>query len=180
MPCFICGAFPKIAINVKDTRIWRQLPNPVPSNRMCFHIKHDLECPHCKVGLAPEEEVKEMYFIEPNFKGIVKKKDGYTCQVCGYKQKEKPKPIPHQQKDETDRDYLYRRFIANLAKSDKEKRLVVAHFHKRYGKETYKKRHEIQNVRILCEDCHNAETANHQIERWVDRLKKCLWLKRLE
>ncbi len=180
MSCFMCMAFPRVKISVKDTTIWRQLPNPVPSNRMCFHIKHDLECPYCKVGSVSAEEERKKYYIEPDFEEKIFERDNYTCRACGYKQKGKPKPVPRRKEGETAKDYLYRRFMASLAKHDQKKSLFVAHFHARYGKETYKNRHEIENARTLCVDCHNTETAMHQMLGWIDKMNKCPRLKKLE
>ncbi len=48
-----------------------------------------------------------MYFIERGFREAILKRDKYTCQACGYKQKTKPTSIPLKKKNETDADYLY-------------------------------------------------------------------------
>jgi 5-methylcytosine-specific restriction endonuclease McrA len=180
MSCMICMAFPEIIIRKDNTRIWEQVPNPVPSNRLCLHTKHDLECPHCKVGVVPEEEIRERYFIEPNFREQVLKRDKYTCQACGYKQKEKPISIPRKSKNESDAGYLFRRFASTLGKSGQNKSLIVAHCSRKYENETYENRHKMENARTLCVDCHNIETAKHQMERWLKKMNECPWLKQLE
>ncbi len=180
MTCMICIAFPEIVIQKRNTRVWYQLPNPVPSNRLCFHIRHQLECVHCEFGVAPEAEVREMYFIERGFREAILKRDKYTCQACGYKQKTKPTSIPLKKKNETDADYLYRRFISSLGRFDQEKSLVVAHYSRRYESETYENRHTMENARTLCVDCHNAETAKHQMEDWLEKMKICPRLNKVE
>ena len=62
MMCMICMTFPEIVIYKKNPKNWYQFPNPIPSNRLCFHIKHELECPCCEFGVVPEEKMQEMYF----------------------------------------------------------------------------------------------------------------------
>jgi 5-methylcytosine-specific restriction endonuclease McrA len=178
--CMICMAFPEVAIQKGDTRIWHQLSNPVPSNRLCFHIKHELECPHCEFGVVPEEEIRERYFIDPIFRDSILKRDKYTCQACGYKQENKPPSITRRKKNENEAEYLYRRFMSSLGKSDQDRSLVVAHYSRRYEDETYENRHKMDNARTLCVDCHNAETAKHQMESWLERMKECPWLNKLE
>jgi hypothetical protein len=180
MTCMICMSFPEVAIQIDDTRIWHQLPNPVPSNRLCFHIRHELECAHCDFGIVSESEMREMYFIESKFREAILKRDKYTCQACGYEQKNKPASISRRKKDETEADYLYRRFVSSLTKSEQDKSLVVAHYNRRYKNETYENRHKMENARTLCVDCHNAETAKHQMERWLERRKECPWLNKLD
>jgi len=180
MHCMICMIFPEVIIKKDNTRIWKQLPNPVPSNRLCSHLKHKLECPYCEFGIEPEEEIRERYFIEPEFREEILKRDNYTCQACGYNQKEKPPSIPPKKKGESDADYLYRRFVSTLASHDRPKLLVVAHYSRRYEDESYDERHKMKNARTLCEDCHNMETAKHQMEAWLKRMEECPWLKSLE
>lgn len=180
MSCMICMTFPEVTIKKNNTKIWEQIPNPVPSNRMCFHIKHNLECPHCKIGVSPDAEIREKYFMTPEFKEQILKRDKYTCQACGYKQKEKPISISRRGKNESDADYLFRRFTAALNKSGQYKSLVVAHYSKRYENETYENRHKMENARTLCVGCHNMETAKHQMENWLKRMSECPWLKKLE
>lgn len=164
MNCMICMAFPQAIIQKDNTRIWKQLPNPVPSNRVCLHLKHRLECPHCKFGVEPEEAVRERYFMEPKYREEIIRRDNHACQACGYKLTEKPQNIPNRMKNESEEEYLYRRFTSDLARSDKPKSLVVAHYSRRYDEETYENRHKMQNARTLCVDCHNLETAKHQME----------------
>ena len=60
------------------------------------------------------------------------------------------------------------------------KSLVVTHYSKRYEEEKYDSRHKLENARTLCVDCHNMETAKHQIEEWIKRMNECPWLKKLE
>jgi len=180
MNCMVCMAFPEIAVPKDNTRIWKQLPKPVPSNKLCLHTKHKLECPHCEIGIVPEEEVREMYFMESDFREKILKRDDYTCQACKYKQKEKPVSIPNRKKGESESDYLFRRFMSSLGSSNQNKSLVVAHYSKRYENETYDNRHKMENARTLCVDCHNMETAKHQMESWLERMKECPWLKKLE
>jgi len=180
MNCMICMAFPEVVVQKDNTAIWKQVPNAVPSNRICLHLKHKLECPYCEAGVEPEEVVRERYFIETDYKEEVLKRDNYTCQACGYKQTQKPSGIKRRAKGESDATYLYRRFTSALASHDKPKSLVVAHYSKRYGEETYDNRHKLENARTLCIDCHNMETAKHQMEEWMKRMNECLWLKNLE
>jgi len=180
MNCMICMAFPEVVVQKENTAIWKQKPNPVPSNRVCFHLKHKLECPYCEVSAEPEEVVRERYHIEPHFREEVLKRDNYTCQACGYKQTQKPNGIKSRAKGEAEAEYLHRRFISDLAHHDKPKSLVVAHYSKRYGEETYNSRHKLENARTLCIDCHNMETAKHQMEEWMKRMNECPWLKKLE
>lgn len=180
MSCMICMAFPEIAVRKDNTTMWEQIPNPVPSNRICLHLKHELECPHCEVGVEPEEALRERYFIEPKYRDEILERDKYTCQACGYKQTEKPAGVQRRAKGEEDAKYLHRRFMSNLARHGKPRSLVVAHYSKRYEEETYESRHKLENARTLCEDCHNMETAKHQIEAWVRRMNECPRLKKLE
>ncbi len=180
MSCMICMAFPEVIILKNDTIVWHQYPNPIPSNRLCFHLKHELECPNCKFDIKSEEEIREMFFIEPKFREKILKRDNYTCQACGYIQKEKPMFISRRKKGENEKDYLFRRFKSSLGKSNQNKSLVIAHYSRRYENETYQNRHKMENARTLCVDCHNMETAKHQMEGWLKRMKECTWLKRLE
>jgi len=180
MSCMICMAFPEVVVQKENTAIWEQVPNPVPSNRVCLHLKHKLECPFCEVGVEPEEVVRERYFIDPNFREEILKRDDYTCQACGYKHAQKPDGITRRTKGESEAAYLHRRFISDLARHDKPRSLVVAHYSKRYGEETYDSRHKLENARTLCLDCHNMETAKHQMEGWMKRMNECPWLKKLE
>ena len=180
MSCMICMAFPKVGVQKENTAIWEQIPDPLPSNRVCLHLKHKLECPHCEVGVEPEEVVRERYFIEPKYRDEILKRDRYTCQACGYKQTEKPAGTQRRAKGEDESKYLYRRFMSSLARHGKPRSLVVAHYSKRYEEETYESRHKLENARTLCEDCHNMETAKHQMEAWTKRLDECPRLKKLE
>jgi 5-methylcytosine-specific restriction endonuclease McrA len=180
MSCMICMAFPQVIVQKENTAIWGQRPNPVPSNRVCLHLKHKLECPYCEVGVAPEEVIEERYLIEPQFRDEILKRDNYTCQACGYKQVQKPKGNKPRAKEEDDATYLHRLFTSHLEHHDKPRPLVVAHYSKRYEEETYDSRHKLENARTLCEDCHNMETAKHQIEEWIKRMNECPWLKKLE
>jgi 5-methylcytosine-specific restriction endonuclease McrA len=180
MSCMICMAFPKVGVQKENTVMWEQIPDPLPSNRVCLHLKHKLECPHCEVGVEPEEVVRERYFIEPQFREEILKRDNYTCQACGYKQTQKPNAVRRRGKGESEADYLRRRFISGLAYHGKPKSLVVAHYSRRYGEETYDRRHTLENARTLCEDCHNMETAKHQIEAWMKRMIECPQLMKLE
>jgi hypothetical protein len=180
MSCLICMAFPEVIVHKKNTKLWFQSSNPVPSNRLCFHIKHKLECPHCEFGIASEDEMRGVYFIERRYREAILKRDNFTCQACGYKQDQKPTPIPLRKKNETEADYLYRRFISTLGKAGQAKHLAIAHYSKRYDEETYENRHKVENARTLCVDCHNAETAKHQMEIWLERMRECAWLNRLE
>jgi 5-methylcytosine-specific restriction endonuclease McrA len=178
--CMICMAFPEVVLDPNDTKKWKQSTNPVPSNRMCLHVRHKLDCPTCMVEPAEEAEIRERYFIEPKYRDAILTKDGYTCQACGYRQTEKPERIPNKKPTESDAEYLYRRFSAGWRTAESPKSLVVAHFAKRYGDETYENRHKMENARSLCEDCHNMETALHQMEDWLQRKKTCPWLQALE
>ena len=180
MSCMICMAFAEVIVDKKNTAIWEQRPNAVPSNRICLHLKHKLECPHCEVGVEPEEVVRERYFIEPKYRDEILKRDRYTCQACGYKQTEKPAGIQRRAKGEDEAKYLYRRFMSSLARHGKPRSLVVAHYSTRYEEETYESRHKLENARTLCEDCHNMETAQHQMEAWTKRMDECPQLKKLE
>jgi 5-methylcytosine-specific restriction endonuclease McrA len=180
MTCMICMAFPNVAVQKENTAIWEQVPNPVPSNRICLHLKHKLECPYCEMGVEPEEVVRERYFIESAFREEIFKRDKYTCQACGYKQTLKPNVIKRRAKGEDEATYLHRRFISELARHNNPKSLVGAHYSKRYGEETYDARHDLENARTLCGDCHNMETAKHQMEEWAKRMNECPWLKNLE
>jgi len=180
MNCMICMAFPEVVVQKENTTIWEQKPNPVPSNRVCLHLKHKLECSYCEVSIEPEEVVRERYFIESDFREEILKRDSYTCQACGYKQTQKPNGIKRRAKGEAGAEYLHRRFISDLARHDKPKPLVVAHYSKRYGEETYNSRHKLENARTLCIDCHNMETAKHQMEEWMKRMNECPRLKKLE
>jgi 5-methylcytosine-specific restriction endonuclease McrA len=180
MCCMICMVFPEIIVQKENPLIWKQRPNPVPSNRVCLHIKHKLECPHCEAETAPEEVIRERYFIEPSFRDEILKRDNYTCQACGYKQTQKREAIKRRAKGEDDAQYLHRRFISDLEHHNKAKSLVVAHYSKRYDEETYDSRHKMENARTLCVDCHNIETAKHQMEDWIKRMNECPWLKKLE
>jgi hypothetical protein len=152
----------------------------VPSNRVCLHLKHKLECPYCEAGVAPEEVIRERYFMEPRFRDEILKRDNYTCQACGYRQAQKPKGIKPRAKEEDEAAYLHRLFISNLAHHEKPRSLVVAHYSKRYEEETYDSRHKLENARTLCVDCHNMETAKHQMEEWIKRMNECPLLKKLE
>ena len=178
--CMICMAFPEIALDTNDPKKWNQKPNPVPSNRICLHVKHKLDCPTCMFETAEAAEIRERYFIEPKYRDAILARDGYTCQACGYKQTSKPDRIPNRKPDETDAEYLYRRFSAGWQASGLPRSLVVAHYARRYGEETYENRHKMENARTLCEDCHNMETALHQMEDWLERKKSCTWLQALE
>src|SRR5437870_13572381 len=90
MKCMICMSFPEITFQIDDPSLWQQLPNPVPSNRMCFHVKHKLMCPHCEFAVISEQEEREMYFMESAFRDLILKRDEYTCQACSYKHNGKP------------------------------------------------------------------------------------------
>jgi 5-methylcytosine-specific restriction endonuclease McrA len=180
MSCMICMAFPELEIRLDSPGVWHQLPNPVPSNRLCFHIRHKLECPYCEFGVITEQEERETYFIAPVFRDAIIMRDNYTCQACGYKQENKPPSIPRRKKNESEADYLYRRFVSSLGKSDQDRLLAVAHYSRRYEDETYENRHNMDNARTLCVDCHNAETAKHQMESWLERMNECPWLNKLE
>jgi hypothetical protein len=180
LACMICMAFPRVSIEVSDLRIWRQLDNPVPSNRLCFHIRHQLDCPHCELGIESQAEQRARFFMESSYREEVLRRDGHTCQACGYKQKEKPASIRRRKKTETRADYLYRRFISGLCRSEQPRSLAVAHYSRRYEEESYENRHRLENARTLCVDCHNAETAKHQMEEWLERMKECPWLRNLE
>jgi hypothetical protein len=180
MTCMICMAFPQVAVRRENTAVWEQRPNAVPSNRLCLHLKHKLECPHCEVGVEPEEVVRERYFIETEFREQILKRDNYTCQACGYMQRQKPNPTKLRTKEESEAEYLHRRFISEMSSHGKPRSLVVAHYSKRYGEESYDKRHKLENARTLCVDCHNIETAKHQMEEWMKRMNECPWLKKLE
>ena len=177
----MCMAFPEVAFKIADTKVWKQLPNPVPSNKMCFHIKHNIICPHCSFGLISEKEKREQFFISKPFSEKILQRDSNTCQACGYTSTEKPRATPKRQESESDAEYLFRRFTSSLASSDKDIRsLAIAHFHRRYDKESYENRHEIENARVLCSECHNAESAKHEMEKWLNKMKTCPWLKSLE
>jgi hypothetical protein len=180
MHCLICMAFPEIIFQKENTAIWQQRPNPVPSNRLCLHLKHKLECPYCEVGIAEEEVIRERYFIEPSFREEILKRDNYICQACGYRQIEKPSGNRRRAKEEDEAGYLYRRFISDLENHEKPKSLVVAHYSKRYDEESYNNRHKLENARTLCVDCHNMETAKHQMEEWMKKMNECPCLKKLE
>ncbi len=178
MACMICMSFPEVIL--LNTSEWEQSANPVPSNRMCFHLKHKLNCPNCKYELATVQEVRETYFTESSFKESILKRDDFTCQACGYKQTRKPSTIGRRKKNESEAEYLHRRFVSSLARSNEDKSLAVAHYAKRYKKESYENRHKIENARTLCIDCHNMETAKHQTEAWLSLMETCSWLKNLE
>jgi hypothetical protein len=180
MHCMICMAFPEVILQKENTSIWKQNSNPVLSNRVCLHLKHKLECPYCETGVELEEVARERFFIEPSFREEILKRDNYTCQACGYKQVQKPAGIKTRAKGEDEARYLHRRFISTMAYHDKPRSLVVAHYSKRYEEETYDSRHKLENARTLCVDCHNMETAKHQMEDWMKRMNECLWLKKLE
>ena len=180
MHCMICMVFPEIIIEKENTANWQQKPNPVPSNRLCLHLKHKLECPNCEVGVAEEAVIRERYFIEPSFREEILRRDNHTCQACGYKQVQKPAGIKPRAKGEDEAGYLHRRFISDMAYHDKPRLLVVAHYRKRYEEETYDSRHKLENARTLCVDCHNMETVKHQVEEWIKRMNECPWLKKLE
>ena len=174
--CMICMAFPEVALDPNNPKAWKQLPNPVPSNRMCLHVRHKLECPTCVVEPAEEAEIRERYFIEPTYRDEILARDHYTCQACGYKQTSKPDRIPNRMAGETEAEYLYRRFSSSWGSSGQPRSLVVAHYARRYVEETYENRHKMENARTLCENCHNMETALHQMEDWLQRKKTCPWL----
>lgn len=178
--CMICMAFPEVTIDPKNTKVWKQLPKAVPSNRMCLHIRHKLECPTCISAPEDESIVRERYFIEPKYREAILERDNYTCQACGYKQTTKPERIPNKGPEESDAEYLYRRFSSGWGVAGQPRSLVVAHYAKRYGEETYENRHKMENARTLCENCHNMETALHQMEAWLERKKTCQWLQVLE
>ena len=178
--CMICMAFPEVVVDPRDPRKWSQSTNPIPSNRMCLHVRHKLDCPTCVVEPAEEAEIRERYLIEPKYRDAILARDGYTCQACGYKQTEKPERIPNKKATESDAEYLYRRFSAGWRVAGSPKSLVVAHYARRYGDETYENRHKMENARTLCEDCHNMETALHQMQDWLERKKTCPWLQALE
>lgn len=180
MQCMMCLSFPTVELDLETPGVWRQTPNPVPSNRLCFHLRHELDCPSCEVGVATSSEVRETFFIEPAYRDEVFERDRYTCQACGYAQTSKPATVGRRRKAESEQDYLYRRFVATLARSDQPRSLVVAHYNKRYGRESYAKRHRLANARALCSECHNAETAKHQWERWALLFSTCPWLSKLE
>src|SRR5208282_1123155 len=81
MHCMICTVFPEVVIQLENTAIWEQSPNPVPSNRVCLHLKHRLECPHCEFGVVDEEAIRERYHIDQDFREKILKRDNYTCQA---------------------------------------------------------------------------------------------------
>lgn len=178
--CMICMAFPEVALDPMDAKKWKPIPNPIPSNRLCFHVRHKLDCPSCMVEPAEEAEIRERYFIEPKYREEILARDSYTCQACGYRQIVKPERISNRKTNETDAEYLYRRFSAGWSTPGSPRNLVVAHYARRYEEETYDNRHKMENARTLCEDCHNMETALHQMEDWLERRKSCPWLQALE
>lgn len=179
MKCMICMAFPSVWVWEINFPKWEQCGNSVPSNRVCFHIKHQLDCPYCVFDTMSEDEIRENH-TDAKFRKLILQRDDYTCQACGYKQTEKPVGLGKGEKGKDEAKHLYKLYLLSLERSDKPKSLHVAHFHKRYGEESYERRHTIENARTLCVDCHNMETAKHQMDDWLKRMKECPRLKTLE
>lgn len=182
MSCMICMSFPEVSINARNPKVWHQVGDfkRVPSNRMCVHIRHLLTCPTCDATTMSLQEEREMFHIDEDFKRKVLERDDYTCQACGYKPKGKPFRPSRKASWETSENYFNRLFDASMDSSNNYRSLVVAHYHGRYEKETHEDRHKLENARTLCEDCHNTETALHQMKSWLKRSETCPILKELE
>ena len=179
MRCSICNSWP--TIEYSSPTEWRQSENPVPSNRLCDHLLHFLNCPNCNFTTESAKEQAERYAMSPEFRELVLNRDNFTCQACGYHMPESERDRHFKRSTLIGAEKLLDLFTKSLRKSYSRRQLHVAHYHARYGQqETPENRNNPEYARTLCADDHGFESGMHEIARWNERRKTCPILQKLE